>query len=160
MMQSQIHLKKAGQTAKSRELAAAAGGGAKNRPPVAVLAPVIELNKKGKKDDKGEDSSFKASCHFIYLSFFVVFAAVAAPYLALVIYGTSAKQFYQRGKLCDGLVRQKNKAEAKMMSIFGIKHKDDIFVPMFFLCKEPGTALVSFVFAAADSAAPFCWIQN
>jgi hypothetical protein len=50
MMQSQIHLKKAGQTAKSRELAS------KNRS--AVLAPVMELNKKQKKDDKSDD--FKA----------------------------------------------------------------------------------------------------
>ena len=53
-MQSQIHLKKAGQTAKSRELAA------KNRN--AVLAPVMELSKKPKpNNDKVEESNFKAS---------------------------------------------------------------------------------------------------
>jgi hypothetical protein len=56
MMQSQIHLKKAGQTAKSRELAS------KNRS--AVLAPVMELNKKQKKDDKSDD--FKAR-KFVFL---------------------------------------------------------------------------------------------
>ena len=54
-MQSQIHLKKAGQTAKSREMAN------KSRS-VAVLAPVMELNKKPKKDgDKADENNFKAS---------------------------------------------------------------------------------------------------
>ena len=53
-MQSQIHLKKAGQTAKSREMAN------KSRN-VAVLAPVMELNKKPKKDgDKADENNFKA----------------------------------------------------------------------------------------------------
>jgi hypothetical protein len=63
-MQSQIHLKKAGQTAKSRELAA------KNRN--AVLAPVMELNKKPKKDDKVEDINFKASPCCFYLLVFIL----------------------------------------------------------------------------------------